>query len=312
MRKQLGVILFLLSGACAAGQAHAPADATPPQMHELGVAIERSRTMDAEASVRLLDGTRKDLRDRPCEERALIGAQPIEALVAMVSAGTDDQVRAAAHVLALLGRSATSALPALEQRRVLLDAARTGVRYPPDTGDGEQLFEVGPSAGPLASVLSAIGAIRLATDCDDAATPVTTDVNEAVRAAHGKIVASKDTDTRALEMRALVTMLSGLRADEAARISEASVDRLIAMLAIDGDVGAFYGARALSAVACEAQHVLPRLRQALETLEPVRSDFGALVISPAVSPAEEVQVAIRKIEQCRSDGIRDTTPATTS
>jgi hypothetical protein len=125
------------------------------------------------------------------------------------------------------------------------------------------------------------------------------DVNQDIRVAHQSILEARSESARAAEMHGLVRMLTGFDQDHVLRVDDESVDRLAMLLETDGDVGRFYGALALSAVACRARNALPALREALAQSEPIRSDFEPLVLSPSVSPQEELEGAIAAIETTR-------------
>lgn len=125
-------------------------------------------------------------------------------------------------------------------------------------------------------------------------------VNQEIHTAHQRILEAKNENERVTEMRSLVDMLSRLDQDQVGALDDDSVNRVAVLLETDGDVGRFYGAKALSSIACRASGALPALRKALMQAEPIRSDFEPLVLSPAISPYEEIERAIARIEHAQT------------
>lgn len=124
-------------------------------------------------------------------------------------------------------------------------------------------------------------------------------VNQEIHSAHQRILEAKNESERVTEMRGLVDMLSRADQGKVELVDDESVDRVAMLLETDGDVGRFYGAKALSAIACRARSALPALRKALTQSDPIRSDFEPMVLSPSVSPYEEIERAIARIEHAR-------------
>lgn len=125
------------------------------------------------------------------------------------------------------------------------------------------------------------------------------DLNADVQSAHQLIVQSRTSSNRANHMRQLVDRLSKAEPDEVEKLNDFSVALIAEILRRDGEVGRFYGGLGLSAVSCRAKSALPDLRLALSEATPVGSDSDWITISPAVSPYEEIQHAIAKIESDR-------------
>jgi len=108
--------------------------------------------------------------------------------------------------------------------------------------------------------------------------------------------AQPNADRRALAMRALLECLSSLGKRQLDTASPSSVQEIASLLKVDGDVGRFYASRMLAMLGCRARPVLPLLHDALDKTAPIESNLGPMVLSPAVSPREEVARAIRAIE----------------
>jgi hypothetical protein len=125
-------------------------------------------------------------------------------------------------------------------------------------------------------------------------------INQEIHSAHLRILAAKSESERVVEMRGLIEMLSRADQGKVELVDDESVDRVAMLLKTDGNVGRFYGAKALSAIACRAHSALPALRESLVQSEPIRSDFEPMVLSPSVSPYEELEKAIARIERARA------------
>ncbi len=131
------------------------------------------------------------------------------------------------------------------------------------------------------------------------------DANQEIHAAHQRLLAARTDDERVTQMRSLLGALSKLDQDQVAALSDESVDEVAALLNTDGELGRYYGSRALAAIACRAHATLPALRKALSEAEPIRSDFEGIAFTPPASPYAEVENAIMKIERaqaCRYPG----------
>lgn len=126
------------------------------------------------------------------------------------------------------------------------------------------------------------------------------DANQEIHAVHQQLLAARTEDERVKQMRSLLGTLSKLDQDQLAALSDESVDRVAALLKNDGELGRYYGGRALAAIACRAHGVLPALRKALGEAEPIGSDFEGITLVPSVSPYVEVEKAIMKIEQAQA------------
>lgn len=125
-------------------------------------------------------------------------------------------------------------------------------------------------------------------------------INQDIHLAHQRVIDAKNEDERVIEMRKLVSMLSDSSRHNVALIDDEAVGKIAALLETNGDVGRFYGARALSAIACRASVALPALQRALSQASPVESDFYPLILSPSVSPYEEIERAIMRIELAKT------------
>lgn len=125
------------------------------------------------------------------------------------------------------------------------------------------------------------------------------DLNADVQSLHHLIEQARTANDRAIHMRQLVDRLSKAEPDEVEKLNDSSVALIAEMLRLDGDVGRFYAGLGLSAVSCRAKSALPDLRLALSEAAPVWSDSEWIAISPAVSPYEEIQRAIARIESDR-------------
>jgi len=121
--------------------------------------------------------------------------------------------------------------------------------------------------------------------------------DQEILSARQRIAATSDSNDRAVLMLELVHKLSALEPSQVNSVDDGAVDAVAAMLTMDGEVGRYYGAKALSAISCRAGRSLPVLREALELSAPVRSDFEPLVLAPSVSPRAEIETAIAKIEE---------------
>ncbi|WP_312316795.1 hypothetical protein [Stenotrophomonas sp.] len=130
------------------------------------------------------------------------------------------------------------------------------------------------------------------------------DLNADVQSAHQLIEQSRTANDRANHMRQLVERLSKAGPDEVDKLNDASVALVAEMLKRDGEIGRFYGGLGLSAVSCRAKSALPDLRLALSEAAPVGSEVDWITVSPAVSPYEEIQRAIAKIEADRPCSVR--------
>ncbi len=122
------------------------------------------------------------------------------------------------------------------------------------------------------------------------------DVNRRVALSVRELKAQPNADRRALAMRALLECLSSLEKRQLDEASLSSVREIASLLEMDGDVGRFYASRMLAMLGCRARPVLPLLHDALDKTAPIESNLGPMVLSPAVSPREEVARAIRAIE----------------
>lgn len=154
------------------------------------------------------------------------------------------------------------------------------------SGDG-----VGPNTGPGAASSAALHEMR-ACGIDVDHMDVNRDVVQQVRG----LKAQPNADRRALAMRALFECLSSLGKRQLDTASPSSVQEIASLLKVDGDVGRFYASRMLAMLGCRARPVLPLLHDALDKTAPIESNLGPMVLSPAVSPREEVARAIRAIE----------------
>lgn len=154
------------------------------------------------------------------------------------------------------------------------------------SGDG-----VGPNTGPGAASSAALHEMR-ACGIDVDHMDVNRDVVQQVRG----LKAQPNADRRALAMRALFECLSSLGKRQLDTASPSSVQEIASLLKVDGDVGRFYASRMLAMLGCRARPVLPLLHDALDKMAPIESNLGPMVLSPAVSPREEVARAIRAIE----------------
>lgn len=117
-----------------------------------------------------------------------------------------------------------------------------------------------------------------------------------IRSAYQEAIESPDANARSGVMRALVQRLVAAPAEELRVVNEDSVDLLAGLLEMNGDVGRFYGAQALSAVSCSSKSALPSLRRALAQKAPLEAKVGLVSISPSVSPYDELKRAIAMIE----------------
>ena len=126
--------------------------------------------------------------------------------------------------------------------------------------------------------------------------------NQEVHAVHQRLLAARTEAERVAQMRSLLGALSKLNQDQVAALSDASVDEVAALLNTDGELGRYYGGRALAAIACRAHAALPALRKALSEAEPIRSDFEGIALVPPASPYAEVEKAIMKIEHAEACG----------
>lgn len=122
------------------------------------------------------------------------------------------------------------------------------------------------------------------------------DVNRRVALSVRELKAQPNADRRALAMRDLLGCLSSLGKRQLDEASPSSVQEIASLLRVDGDVGRFYAAGMLAILGCRARSVLPLLHDALDKTAPIESNLGPMVLSPAVSPREEVARAIRAIE----------------
>lgn len=153
-----------------------------------------------------------------------------------------------------------------------------------DDGDGHRI-EAGSAS------TSAIRQVR-GCDLDVGHVDVDRHVVQQVR----ELKAQPNADQRALAMRALLECLSSLGKRQFDEASPSSVREIASLLEMDGDVGRFYASRMLAMLGCRARPVLPLLHDALDKTAPIESNLGPMVLSPAVSPREEVARAIRAIE----------------
>lgn len=131
------------------------------------------------------------------------------------------------------------------------------------------------------------------------------DANQEIHATYQRLLTARTEDERVTQMRSLLGALSRLDQDKVAALSDESVDEVAALLNTDGDLGRYYGGRALAAIACRAHATLPALRKALSEAGPIRSDFEGITFTPPASPYAEVEKAIVKIERaqaCRYPG----------
>ncbi|TFZ42359.1 hypothetical protein E5C33_20055 [Stenotrophomonas maltophilia] len=122
------------------------------------------------------------------------------------------------------------------------------------------------------------------------------DVNRDVVLSVRELKAQSNVDRRALAMMALLECLSNLGASQLDEVGPSSVQEIASLLEVDGDVGRFYASKMLAILACRSRPVLPLLHEALDKTEPIEANLGPMVLSPAVSPREEVARAIREIE----------------
>lgn len=155
-----------------------------------------------------------------------------------------------------------------------------------NSGDG-----VGPNTGPGAASSAALHETR-ACGVDVDHMDVNRDVVQRVR----ELKAQPNADQRALAIRALLECLSSLGKRQLDTASPSSVQEIASLLKVDGDVGRFYASKMLAILGCRARPVLPLLHDALDKTAPIESNLGPMVLSPAVSPREEVARAIRAIE----------------
>lgn len=124
--------------------------------------------------------------------------------------------------------------------------------------------------------------------------------NQEVHAAHQRLLAARNEDERVTQMRSMLGVLSRLDQDQVAALSDESADDVAALLNTDGELGRYYGGRALAAIACRAHATLPALRKALSEAVPIRSDFEGITFTPPASPYAEVEKAIIKIERAQA------------
>ncbi len=162
------------------------------------------------------------------------------------------------------------------------------------SGDG-----VGPNTGPGAASSAALhAASACGVDVDHMA------MNRYVVQQVSELKAQPNADRRALGMRALLECLSSLGKRQIDESSPSSVQEIASLLRVDGDVGRFYASRMLVILGCRSRPALPLLHDALDKTAPIESNLGPMVLSPAVSPHEEVARAIRAIETahpCRTE-----------
>lgn len=153
-----------------------------------------------------------------------------------------------------------------------------------DDGDGHRIEAGSASAS----------AIRQMRGCylDVGHVDVDRDVVKRVR----ELKAQPNGDRRALVMSALLECLSSLGKRQIDEASPSSVQEIASLLKVDGDVGRFYASRMLAILGCRSRPVLPLLHDALDKMPFIESKLGPMVLSPAVSPREEVARAIRVIE----------------
>jgi hypothetical protein len=111
-----------------------------------------------------------------------------------------------------------------------------------------------------------------------------------------ELKAQPNADRRALGMSALLECLSSLGERQLDEASSSSAQEIASLLRVDGDVGRFYASRMLAILGCRSRPVLPLLHDALDKTAPIESNLGPMVLSPAVSPHDEVARAIKAIE----------------
>lgn len=153
------------------------------------------------------------------------------------------------------------------------------------------------------SMVAALALLALSFTADPGTNAV--DANQEIHAVHQQLLAARTENERVTQMRSLLGTLSKLDQDQVAALSDESVDEVAALLNTDGELGRYYGGRALAAIACRAHATLPALRKALSEAEPIRSDFEGITFTPPASPNAEVETAIMKIERaqaCRYPG----------
>lgn len=153
-----------------------------------------------------------------------------------------------------------------------------------DDGDGHRI-EAGSAS---------TSAIRQVRGCDLDVGHV--DVDRHVVKRVRELKAQPNADRRALAMRALLECLSSLGKRQIDEASPSSVQEIASLLRVDGDVGRFYASRMLAILGCGSRPVLPLLHDALDKTASIESNLGPMVLSPAVSPREEVARAIKAIE----------------
>lgn len=161
-----------------------------------------------------------------------------------------------------------------------------------DDGDGHRIEAGSASAS----------AIRQMRGCDLDVGHV--DVDRHVIQWVRELKAQPNADRRALAMRALLECLSSLGKRQIDEASPSSVQEIASLLRVDGDVGRFYASRMLAILGCRSRPVLPLLHDALDKTASIESNLGPMVLSPAVSPREEVARAIKAIETahpCRTE-----------
>lgn len=122
------------------------------------------------------------------------------------------------------------------------------------------------------------------------------DINDQISSTYASIVRLNDPNEEALELQNLVAIISKAEPNQIESINKESIERL-SMLLVDGDnVVKYYTAKALGMIGCQAEYALPSLEAALKTVPPVKSDFLPIVLSPSVSIAEEIDIAIKIIK----------------
>lgn len=125
-------------------------------------------------------------------------------------------------------------------------------------------------------------------------------IDEMIALRCSEIKNEQDANIRAQKMNDFVNMLLEVSKSGALVVDGESIEDISTLLEFDGDVGRFYGAKALAILGCQAAPALPSLKDALKKTEAVRSDFYPLILAPAVSPRDEIESAIAEIEQDKS------------
>ena len=113
---------------------------------------------------------------------------------------------------------------------------------------------------------------------------------------------SDSSDGRVVHMQRLASFVERLSPSALDQVSDASIDGIARLLSMDGDIGSYHGAIALGQLSCRSERHLPQLKALLAAYEPEDANTPMLGIAGAVSPRDELFVAVREIEACVTEG----------